>query len=46
MDEQDAIRPHIKVFLNRQQVGSIAAAFTPSDEVLVAAALSGGGGSL
>ena len=42
IDEQDAIRPHIKVFVNRQQAGSIAAALSPTDEVLVVAALSGG----
>lgn len=42
IDEQDAIRPHIKVFVNRVQAPSIAARLEPSDEVLVVAALSGG----
>ena len=42
IDEQDAIRPHIKIFVNRVQVLSIEAALAPSDEVLVVAALSGG----
>ena len=42
IDEQDAIRPHIKVFVNREQARSIAAALAPHDEVLVVAALSGG----
>ena len=42
VDEQDAIRPHIKVFVNRMQAGSIGAALSPADEVLVVAALSGG----
>ncbi len=42
IDEQDAIRPHIKVFVNREQARSIAAALRPEDEVLVVAALSGG----
>jgi len=42
IDEQDAIRPHIKVFVNREQAPSIARALSPSDEVLVVAALSGG----
>ena len=42
IDEQDAIRPHIKVFVNREQARSIAAALRPGDEVLVVAALSGG----
>ena len=42
IDEQDAIRPHIKVFVNRVQALSIAAPLSPADEVLVVAALSGG----
>jgi sulfur-carrier protein len=42
IDEQDAIRPHIKVFVNREQARSIAAPLGPRDEVLVVAALSGG----
>ena len=42
IDEQDAIRPHIKVFVNREQAASITAALRPDDEVLVVAALSGG----
>jgi molybdopterin synthase sulfur carrier subunit len=42
IDEQDAIRPHIKIFVNRVQAGSIAAPLGPDDEVLVVAALSGG----
>jgi molybdopterin converting factor small subunit len=42
IDEQDAIRPHIKIFVNRMQASSIGAHLTPDDEVLVVAALSGG----
>ena len=42
IDEQDAIRPHIKVFVNRVQARSLALALAPTDEVLVVAALSGG----
>jgi molybdopterin converting factor small subunit len=42
IDEQDAIRPHIKVFVNRVQAPNIAARLAPDDEVLVVAALSGG----
>ena len=42
IDEQGAIRPHIKMFVNRVQAASIAAPLAPSDEVLVVAALSGG----
>lgn len=42
VDEQDAIRPHIKIFVNRSQARSLAQALRPSDEVMVVAALSGG----
>ena len=42
IDEQDAIRPHIKIFVNREQVRSLDLALGPRDEVLVVAALSGG----
>ncbi len=42
IDEQDAIRPHIKIFVNRVQAHSVAAPLASSDEVLVVAALSGG----
>ena len=42
VDEQDAIRPHIKIFVNRVQARSIATPLGPSDEVLMVAALSGG----
>jgi molybdopterin converting factor small subunit len=42
IDEQDAIRPHIKIFVNRIQAATIALGLEPADEVLVVAALSGG----
>ena len=42
IDEQDAIRPHIKIFVNRAQAPGIEAGLAPSDEVLIVAALSGG----
>ena len=42
IDEQDAIRPHIKIFVNRVQAPSIAQGLGPRDEILVVAALSGG----
>jgi len=42
IDEQDAIRPHIKIFVNREQVRSLDLALGVRDEVLVVAALSGG----
>ena len=42
IDEQDAIRPHIKIFVNREQASSLALRLAPDDEILVVAALSGG----
>lgn len=42
IDEQGAIRPHIKIFVNRVQARSLAAKLAEHDEVLVVAALSGG----
>ena len=42
IDEQDAIRPHIKIFVNREQASGIGLALGPRDEILVVAALSGG----
>jgi len=42
IDEQDAIRPHIKIFVNRAQERALARRLDPGDEVLVVAALSGG----
>jgi molybdopterin converting factor small subunit len=42
VDEQDAIRPHIRFFVNREAERSLERKLTPADEVLVVAALSGG----
>jgi molybdopterin converting factor small subunit len=42
IDEQERIRPHIKIFVNREQARSLALPLAASDEVLVIAALSGG----
>ena len=42
IDEQHGIRPHIKIFVNREQAPTIARRLAPTDEVLVVAALSGG----
>ena len=42
IDEQDAVRAHIKIFVNRVQEASLERALAPGDEVLVVAALSGG----
>jgi molybdopterin converting factor small subunit len=42
IDEQDAIRPHMKIFVNGQQVSDLAAPLRPADEVYILQALSGG----
>lgn len=42
IDEQDAIRPHIRIFVNRELAPTLERALAPGDEVLVVAALSGG----
>jgi sulfur-carrier protein len=42
IDEQDAIRPHIKIFVNRVQVRELGTPLAPRDELLVVAAISGG----
>lgn len=42
IDEQDRIRRHIRIFVNGEQVGELARALDPSDEVVIVQALSGG----
>jgi molybdopterin converting factor small subunit len=42
IDEQDAIRPHIRVFVNGGQIRGLEAILRPSDEVQILQALSGG----
>jgi len=42
IDEQDAIRAHIKIFVNREQARALSRPLAPGDEVLIVAALSGG----
>jgi molybdopterin synthase sulfur carrier subunit len=42
IDEQDAIRPHIRIFVNREQVYDLACVLRASDEVQILQALSGG----
>lgn len=42
IDEQDAIRPHIRIFVNAEQVRDLAAPLRPADEVQILQALSGG----
>ena len=42
IDEQDAIRRHMKVFVNGEQVRSLDAPLQSNDEVYILQALSGG----
>lgn len=42
IDEQDAIRPHIRIFVNAEQVPGLETPLAPSDEVQILQALSGG----
>ena len=42
IDEQDAIRPHIKIFVNQRSTRDLSAALAADDEVVIVGALSGG----
>src|SRR5262249_24803921 len=42
IDEQDSIRPHMKIFVNGEQVWRLDTALESSDEVYILQALSGG----
>lgn len=42
IDEQDSIRPHMRIFVNRQQVLDLETPLQESDEILILQALSGG----
>jgi molybdopterin converting factor small subunit len=42
IDEQDAIRPHMRIFVNGEQVWRLDTSLKPSDEVHILQALSGG----
>ncbi len=42
IDEQDAIRRHMRIFVNGEQVAGIDVRLAPSDEVFIVQALSGG----
>jgi len=42
IDEQDSIRPHIKIFVNYNQARELSAKVLPEDEVSILLALSGG----
>jgi molybdopterin converting factor small subunit len=42
IDEQDRIRAHIKIFVNKQWVKALDVPLTEDSEVMIVAALSGG----
>lgn len=42
IDEQDRIRPHIRFFINGEQVHDLARRVRKSDELIIVQALSGG----
>jgi molybdopterin synthase sulfur carrier subunit len=42
IDEQEQIRTHIKIFLNREQIRELATPLKQNDEILIVCALSGG----
>lgn len=42
IDEQGAIRPHIRFFVNRLATRDLASALSENDEVMIVGALSGG----
>jgi molybdopterin converting factor small subunit len=42
IDEQDRIRPHIRIFVNGEQVRELSKPLDPSDDVIIVQALSGG----
>ena len=42
VDEQEQLRPHMRVFVNGRAVKSLAHGLAPADEVAIVQALSGG----
>jgi molybdopterin converting factor small subunit len=42
IDEQDRIRPHMRVFVNNEQTFDLGLALRPGDSVAIVQALSGG----
>jgi molybdopterin converting factor small subunit len=42
INEQDEIRRHIKIFVNREQVRDLATPLVGDDEIMIVCALSGG----
>ncbi len=42
IDEQECLRPHVRLFVNGEQARDLATAVGPGDEVQIVQALSGG----
>ena len=42
IDEQDNMRPHVRFFVNGEQVWDLTKPLVPNDEVVIVQALSGG----
>ena len=42
VDEQDRIRPHIRVFVKGEQIRNLSQSLADTDEVIIVQALSGG----
>ena len=42
IDEQDCIRQHIRIFVNRERIAGLDEALAPGDDVQILQALSGG----
>ena len=42
IDEQDAVRRHIKIFVNQESVRDLGVALAADDDVIIVGALSGG----
>ena len=42
IDEQDAIRPHIRLFVDGKPTAALNGALTPTSELMIVCALSGG----
>ena len=42
VNEADALRPHMRVFVNRESISDLSKPLSPDDEVIILHALSGG----
>jgi len=42
IDEQDQLRPHVRIFVNQERTRDLAQALAPDDTVQIVQALSGG----